>query len=279
MFITPYISNIDTEDLERSNPHFSINATTTIFLSVLNLAASHPVSSGNSVKTSQDLKKLTASVSVDMAKHIEQEFSHYLPGIFIPTPKRLEGLDEELINQNEIGQCTDLIIKAIKDKVSKNFNDLKQDSNKIIKRSQLILTENEASTSKRNFRRNISNVLYLSAFAISIYIFICISLIMESYLPSSVVETAPYQVLSELSNSFISVYREQTYTANFKSILSLLGTFFILVFLGRMLRTRVAMYPYLSEEDVKYVKSLQLKMETTLQRRDKLFDRYVSMDS
>ena len=102
---------------------------------------------------------------------------------------------------------------------------------------------------------------------------------MESYLPSSVVETAPYQVLSELSNSFISVYREQSYTANFKSILSLLGTFFILVFLGRMLRTRASMYPYLSEEDVKYVKSLQLKMEKTLQRRDKLFDRYVSMDS
>ena len=230
-------------------------------------------------KTSQDLKKLTASVSVDMAKHIEQEFSHYLPGIFIPTPKRLEGLDEELINQNEINQCTDLIIKAIKDKVSKNFNDLKQDSNKIIKRSKLLLERNDGSVSKRDFRRNISNVLYLSAFSISIYIFICVSLIMESYLPASVVETAPYQVLSELSNSFVSVYREQSYGENFKSILSLLGTFFVLVFLGRMLRTRAAMYPYLSEEEVKVVKSLESKMEKTLQRRDKLFDQYVNIEN
>ena len=121
-------------------------------------------------KTAQDLKKLTASVSVDMAKHIEQQFSHYLPGIFIPTEKRLEGLDEELINQNEIDQCTDLIVKAIKDKVLKNFNDLKQDSNKIIARSKVILKENEANTSKRDFRQNISNVLYMSAFAISVYI-------------------------------------------------------------------------------------------------------------
>ena len=96
---------------------------------------------------------------------------------------------------------------------------ISSDSNKIIKRSKLLLERNDGSVSKRDFRRNISNVLYLSAFSISIYIFICVSLIMESYLPASVVETAPYQVLSELSNSFVSVYREQSYGENFKSIL------------------------------------------------------------
>ena len=229
-------------------------------------------------KTAQDLKKLTASVSVDMAKHIEQQFSHYLPGIFIPTEKRLEGLDEELINQNEINQCTDLIVKAIKDKVSKNFNDLKQDSNKIIARSKAILKENEANTSKRDFRQNISNVLYLSAFAISVYIFVCVSLVMESYLPSSVVETAPYKVLNELSTSFVSGYRDQSYVEVFKSMMSLFGTFFVLVFLARMLKTRAAMHPTLTKDEVKYVSSLELEMEKTLQRRDKLYDKYVLME-
>ena len=46
-----------------------------------------------------------------------------------------------------------------------------------------------------------------------------------------------------------------------------------------MLRTRAAMYPYLSEEEVKVVKSLESKMEKTLQRRDKLFDQYVNIEN
>ena len=37
----------------------------------------------------------------------------------------MDGLDEELINQNEINQATDLIIKAIKDKVPAVVNYIK----------------------------------------------------------------------------------------------------------------------------------------------------------
>ena len=141
-----------------------------------------------------------------------------------------------------------------------------------------ILKENEANTSKRDFRQNISNVLYLSAFAISVYMFVCVSLVMEAYLPSSVVETAPYKVLNELSMSFVSGYRDQSYGEVFKSMMSLFGTFFVLVFLARMLRTRAAMHPTLTKDEVKYVSSLELEMEKTLQRRDKLYDKYVLME-
>ena len=59
--------------------------------------------------------------------------------------------------------------------------------------------------------------------ALSVYI--CIRLVMEAYLPSSVVETAPYKVLNELSMSFVSGYRDQSYGEVFKSMMSLFGTF------------------------------------------------------
>ena len=144
-----------------------------------------------------------------------------------------------------------------------------------MKRSDEIHKLHISNAGKRDFRRTLSRVIYAAAFAIAFYIFLCVGVGLKSYLPEEISSSNIYQILLDASAPFMETYASQTYWENTKAAISLLVSFYLLCFLGRMLTQRAAAYPLLDEEELKSVKNVSSRVNEFDEERQRLFDVYL----
>jgi hypothetical protein len=236
------------------------------------------------ITTTKDLRRVHSSIQSELkenikktaaAENVDLSFAFKLKSIFIPNEDRLKTVNEAIREENEIDEATDIIIDAIKNKVSQNFEQVKNDCKSLMKRSDEIHKLHVSNTGKRDFRMTLSRVIYAAAFAIAFYIFICVSVGIKTYLPEDISASVVYQVLLDASAPFMETYTEHTYWENTKTSLSLLLTFYLLCFLGRMLSRRADAYPLLDGEELKAVLNVPSQVDNFDEERQRLFDLYL----
>lgn len=237
------------------------------------------------VQSTKDLMNLHGSIQSELSENVKQNspsdghqdlgFAFRLKNLFVPNEQRLKMVDPEIKKMNDIEEANRIIVEAIKAKVSKNFEILKHDCKKLGDRRAALVEINKAHVAKRDFRATLSSVIYVGAFSIAVYMFICVAIGIRSYLPKNIAESAVYEILVEAAKPLVASYADHSYFENTKVALVLFFTFYVLCFLARMLKTRASLYPIFSSDDKNFVQDVDNRVNAFLEEKERLHRSYL----